>query len=197
MGYDGVPHQGWLWRYLDSAEEWDRRLERRYDEFVARAVEAGVDRRTVASSFDPESAVWTPVQFRQAFGTVEWRSPDAALPSQVVRLADTLATTVDRVRTAEVRIEGDVGRVDGGQVVLPTFDSVLEYVEAAIDEGLDSGPLRAYLDRMGFDVDAFEPLSREFDGRDRVSVAEARELRLRYAERLSRDVRRSRVVRGD
>nr|WP_245902785.1 glutamate-cysteine ligase family protein [Salinigranum rubrum] len=199
MGYDDVPHQGWLWRYLDDADEWDRRLERRYDEFVARAVEAGVDRRTVESSFDPESAVWTPVQFREAFGTVEWRSPDTALPSQVVRLADTLASTVDHLRTTEteVRIEGDTGRIDEEGVVLPTFDSVLDYVEAAIDEGLDSDPLRAYLDRMGFDVDAFEPLSGEFDDRGRLSTAEARNIRLRYADRLAHDVQRSRVVRGD
>ena len=199
MGYDDVPHQGWLWRYLDDVDEWDRRLERRYDEFVARAVEAGVDRRTVESSFDPESAVWTPVQFREAFGTVEWRSPDTALPSQAARLADTLASTVDLLRTTEteVRIEGDTGRIHDGELVLPAFDSVLGYVEAAIDEGLDSDSLCAYLDRMGFDVDAFEPLSGEFDGRDRVSPVEARELRLRYADRLAHDVRRSRVVRGD
>jgi gamma-glutamyl:cysteine ligase YbdK (ATP-grasp superfamily) len=197
MGYDDVPHQGWLWRYLDDVGEWDRRLERRYDEFVARAVEAGVDRRTVESSFDPESAVWTPVQFREAFGTVEWRSPDTALPSQVVRLADTLAATTARVRDAGVRVEGDAGRVDDEAVVLPTFDAVLEYVEVAIDEGLDSRRLRAYLDRMGFEVGAFDPLSAEFDDRDRLTPDAARDLRLRYADRLARDVRRSRAVHGD
>jgi hypothetical protein len=197
MGYDGVPHQGWLWRYLDDTTEWDRRLDRRYDEFVTAAVDAGIDRRTIEASFDPESAIWTPVQFREEFGTVEWRSPDTALPSQVLRLADTLATTVETVRNAEVRIEGETGAIGDDEVVLPAFDSVLEYVETAIDEGIESRELRSYLDRMGFDVRAFEPLSHEFDGRGQLSVEEARELRLQYAVRLERDVRQTPVLRTD
>jgi gamma-glutamyl:cysteine ligase YbdK (ATP-grasp superfamily) len=199
MGYDDVPHQGWLWRYLDSTDEWDRRLERRYDDFVRRAIDAGVDRRTVESSFDPESAVWTPVQFRAAFDTVEWRSPDTALPSQVVRLADSLADVVEHLHTTDttVRIEGDTGRVTDDAVVLPEFDAVLRYVEAAMEDGLDSPALRSYLDRMGFDVGAFEPLSHEFDRHDPVSREEARELRLQYAERLERDVSRATPVRSD
>jgi gamma-glutamyl:cysteine ligase YbdK (ATP-grasp superfamily) len=197
MGYDDVPHQGWLWRYVDSAAEWDRRLERRYEEFVAAAVEAGVDRRTVAANFDPESAVWTPVQFRETFGTVEWRSPDAALPSQVVRLADDVAGLVERVRDAEVRIEGDTGAVTDETVILPTFDAVLEHVDAAIESGLDSAAVRSYLDRMGFDVDAYDPLTHGIDGRETVTAAAAREIRLDHAARLERDVLEARPVRGD
>jgi len=94
MAYDGLPHQGRLWPYIDSTEEWTRRLERRYEEFERAALDAGVDRQSLVSSFDPESAVWTPVQLREEFGTVEWRSPDTALPSDVLRLADTVAETM-------------------------------------------------------------------------------------------------------
>jgi hypothetical protein len=76
LAYDDLPHQGRLWAYVDDTGEWTRRLERRYEEFETAALENGIDRPTVAANFDPESAVWTPVQLREEFGTVEWRSPD-------------------------------------------------------------------------------------------------------------------------
>jgi hypothetical protein len=197
MAYADVPHQGWLWRYIDDVAEWDRRLERRYDDFVTAAVDAGVDRRTVEANFDPESAVWTPVQFRETFGTVEWRSPDAALPTQVIRLADDIASVVDGLRDAEVRIEGDRGHVSDGEIVLPSFDTVLGHVDDAIDPGLDSAPLRSYLDRMGFDVDAYRPLSPDLDVGDSLTPAEARRWRLDAADRLERDVLRAEPVSSD
>jgi gamma-glutamyl:cysteine ligase YbdK (ATP-grasp superfamily) len=197
LAYEGLPHQGRLWRYADDTDAWRRRLERRYEEFVTAALDAGVDRSTVLSNFDPESAVWTPVQLREAFGTVEWRSPDATLPSRVVSVADRIATIVGRLRDVDVRIDGRTGRVTDDAVVLPEFDAVVEYVEAAIGEGLASEAVRSYLDRMGFDVDAYDPLTTELDGRGRVGPDEARELRLDYADRLERDVRRRRSMNAD
>ncbi len=197
MAYDDVPHQGRLWSYADDTDEWTRRLERRYEEFVTAAADAGVDRRAVESNFDPESAVWTPVQLREEFGTVEWRSPDTALPGQVVRLADSLASVVERVGDVDVRIEGDRGRVGDDAIVLPEFETVIEYVNTAIRDGLASEELRSYLDRMGFDVAAHEPTSREIDGRQTVTPTEARELRLEQAERLERDVLGAKVVKSD
>ena len=197
MAYDSVPHQGWLWSYLGDTAEWDRRLERRYDEFVTAAVDAGLDRRTVAANFEPESSIWTPVQLRAEFGTVEWRSPDAALPSQVLRLADAVASLMDHLRETEVRIEGETGRVTDEEIVLPEFDAVLAYANDAIRDGVTADSVRSYLDRMGFDVDAYEPLSAELRGSGPITDAEAREVRLDYADRLARDVRRRRPVRSD
>ncbi len=190
LAYDGVAHQGRLWPYAADADEWTRRLERRHEAFVTAALEAGIDRATVASSFDPESAVWTPVQLRETFSTVEWRSPDTALPSQIVRLADDIAGIVDRVGDTELRVEGETGRVTEETIVLPEFDSVLEYVDAAIRDGLSSTAVRSYLERMGFDVDAYEPVSHDLAGRSNVSIEETRQLRLEYADRLEEDVRR-------
>jgi gamma-glutamyl:cysteine ligase YbdK (ATP-grasp superfamily) len=197
LGYEDVPHQGWLWRYVDDADEWDRRLERRYEEFVTAAIEAGVDRRTVEANFDPESAVWTPVQLREEFGTVEWRSPDAALPSQVVGLADEVASLVGHLGDTEVRIEGETGRVTADEIVLPEFDAVLGYVDEAIETGIASDELRSYLDRMGFDVAAADPLAPRIDRGETITDAEAREIRLEGAARLERDVRRARSIRSD
>nr|WP_235271346.1 glutamate-cysteine ligase family protein [Halorubrum saccharovorum] len=152
------------------------------------------DRRGV---FHPGGAVWIPVKLRAAFSTVEWRSPDAALPSQVVQLADDLVEVVDRAVTTEVQIGGDEGRVTDDAVVLPSFDTVTERVEAAIRDGLESDDVRSYLDRMGFDVDAYKPLSAELRGDEALSAAEARQTRLDYADRLKRDIRPRQPVSGD
>ena len=189
MAYADLPHQGRLWPYAADRAEWTRRLERRYEEFETAAIQAGVDRRAVAANFDPESVVWTPVQLRETFGTVEWRSPDAALPSQVVEVADRVAHVTGRAASAGVRIEGTTGDVSGEAVVLPEFDAVIEHLDAAIREGLASEPLRTYLDRMGFDVGGYESLSATVARGETVSVEEARRLRLEYADRLEREVR--------
>ncbi|AUG48824.1 glutamate--cysteine ligase [Haloarcula taiwanensis] len=196
MAYDSVPHQGWLWSYLEDAEEWDRRLERRYDDFVTAAIDAGIDRRTVAANFDPESAIWTPVQLRDEFGTVEWRSPDAALPSRVLRLADDVASLMDHLRGTKVRIGGATGGVTDEEIVLPEFDAVLDYANDAIRDGV-SADVAAYLDRMGFDVDAYDPVSPTFDRAEPVTEGEAREIRLEHADRLQDDVRQAAPVALD
>jgi hypothetical protein len=187
--YAGLAHQGRLWRYADDRAEWTRRLERRYEEFVREAIEAGIDRRTVATHFDPGSAVWTPVQLREAFATVEWRSPDTALPSRIVRLADDMAGVVERVGHAEVRIGEGEGSVSEGLIDLPPFGTVLERIDGAIEDGLESDAVCAYLDRMGFDTDAYDPVSRELAGSGELTPEDARRLRTEHAQRLARDVR--------
>jgi gamma-glutamyl:cysteine ligase YbdK (ATP-grasp superfamily) len=196
MAYDDVPHQGRLWPYIDDTDEWKRRLERRYDDFVAAAADSGVDRRTVEFNFEPESAIWTPVQLREEFPTVEWRSPDTALPSQVVRLAERVAAVATHASETTLRIEGDEGRVTESGVVVPRFDAVLGYVNAAIRDGLASSSVRSYLERMGFDVDAYHAVTHEIEDRTPVSGDDARRLRLEYADRLEHDVQRAGAVRG-
>ncbi|EMA63524.1 glutamate-cysteine ligase family protein [Halorubrum kocurii] len=195
LAYEHLPRQGELWPYVEDTEEWARRLERRYEAFVTEAVTAGCDRETVEACFTPEDAVWVPVKLRAAFSTVEWRSPDAALPSQVVRLADDLVDVVDRAVTTGVQIGGDEGRVTDDAVVLPSFDAVEARVEAAVRDGLEADEVRSYLERMGFDVDAYEPLSGELQDGGSLSTAEARQTRLDYADRLKRDIRRRRPAR--
>jgi hypothetical protein len=197
MAYALIPRQGTLWPYVDSRIEWGRRLQRRYEEFVTEAVLVGFDREYVEDCFDPENAVWTPVQLREEFSTVEWRSPDAALPSQVVRLADDVASLVERLRDVPVRIDGDAGRVNDEEIVLPEFETVQELTKSAVREGLSSPAVRSHLDRMGFDVDAYDPLTAEIDGPEELSPAAVRRRRLAYADRLERDLRRTRSVADD
>ncbi|MFW5950421.1 MAG: glutamate-cysteine ligase family protein [archaeon] len=197
MAYETLPHQGRLWAYAEDLEEWAKRLEHRYGEFVTQSIIMGFDRDRIESYFGPESAVWTPVQLRERFSTVEWRSPDAALPSQLIRLADDLASIVERLTDSPVRIEGETGRVTPDEIVLPEFDAVEEYVDAAIRDGLASKDVRTYLDRMGFDVGAYDPLTQAVDGPTELTTAQARERRLTYAERLESDARRVSSISAD
>ena len=196
LAYDHLARQGELWRYADSTEGWARRLERRYEEFVTEAVVAGFDRATVESCFDPEGAVWTPVKLRGEFSTVEWRSPDTTVPSQVVRLADDVVGVIERLARPEpeaaVRIGGTDGRVTTDRISLPAFDSLKSLVDEAIREGASSAAVRSYLDRMGFDVSAYEPLTESVRSERPLTAAQARSIRLEYADRLRRDVRQRR-----
>jgi hypothetical protein len=191
MAYDGFAGQGELWPYASTAEAWSQRLADCYDAFVERAVAAGVDRSTVESHYDPalpECAVWAPVKLRTTFGTVEWRSPDTALPSEVVRLAHAMAAVLEHLQTTAVRIGDGPGAVEDDVISLPPFDVVVDHVDTAIHEGLSSEALCAYLSRMGFDVDAFSPFSHALPPNQPMTLAEARQLRLEHADRLRADV---------
>lgn len=194
--YDSLPHQGELWRYAEDTDAWATRLQRRYEEFVTEAILVGFDRGEVEAQFTPESAVWTPVKLREEFSTVEWRSPDTALPSQVLRLADQVGGLIDRlVGDTDVRLGGEPAVTDDA-VVVPAFETVQEYVQMAVRTGLSSPALQTYLTRMGFDVGAFDPLTAEFDATT-VSPAHARELRLTYADRLEGEIRAATPARAD
>lgn len=191
MAYKGFPHQGRLWPYVADRAEWTRRLDECYDAFRTQAASAGVEGATFESCFDPdcpESAVWTPVKLRSQFGTVEWRSPDTALPSHVLQMADTMASIMHRLRTTEVRTGEDPGRIRNREVVLPSFDVVMDHVDAAIREGLASENVRSYLTRMGFAPDAYAPISERLAPDAADSVQDARRLRLHYADQLRKDV---------
>ncbi|MFC7156013.1 glutamate-cysteine ligase family protein [Halomarina halobia] len=189
-GYGRHPRHGQLWDYVDDVEEWNERLDRRYDEFKRAAFERGVDQREVDDHFTSDDAVWTPVRLRKACPTVEWRSPDAALPSETLRLVADVDALLGRLDDVDVRIEGEEGRVTGDAITLPRFERLRDYVDAAIHDGTESTEVRAYLGRMGFDVSSYAPNTHRIDGRDRVTEGEACELRVRSAERLERDVDR-------
>jgi gamma-glutamyl:cysteine ligase YbdK (ATP-grasp superfamily) len=188
--YERFPKHGQLWHYVESVEEWNDRLERRYDEFETAAVESGIDASLFDAHFSPDDVVWTPIRMRKEFPTVEWRSPDTALPSQILRLVGEVNEVMEMLPHRNVRIEGEHGEVSEERITFPEFEPVREYVDRAIHDGLESEELRSYLDRMGFDVDAYEPIAQRIGDRSSVDAVEARELRLEYAGALERDVER-------
>lgn len=109
----------------------------------------------------------------------------------MIRLADHLTEVVETLRDTDVRIEGERGAVTDDAVVLPEFATVLELVDDAIEEGLRSERLGRYLDRMGFAVDAYDPLARAVDCGPELSPAAASRMRLACADRLEREIRQA------
>ncbi|ARS89835.1 glutamate-cysteine ligase family protein [Natrarchaeobaculum aegyptiacum] len=105
--YGACPEQGQLWPYVDSVDEWEARLECSYVNFRERALERGVDPDEFDETFDPYEAVWTPVRLRKAMPTVEWRSPDVALPSQLFDLVEAVADIAERAATQGTVVDGD------------------------------------------------------------------------------------------
>ena len=188
--YEEFPAHGQLWAYVDTVAQWERRLDRRYDEFREAAVEAGIDGEAVDANFTPDDVVWTPIRLRDSMPTVEWRSPDAALPSQILRLVDEVDAVMEQLHHANVHVEGRTGEVTDDEITLPEFDAVCDLAAKAMVDGLDSPDVSAYLERMGFDVPGYDPISMRLqaEGSDHVGAGEAREIRLRYADELERDV---------
>ena len=212
--YEEYPKHGQLWRYVETVGEWHRRLEHCYEEFKSAAVDGDVAAEAVEEHFSVDDVVWTPVRIRDSMPTVEWRSPDAALPSQLLRLADELETVMERLHHTTVRIDGGIegndgrgeaaggivadehsggptarpGHVTGDGIALPAFETVCDLAESAIHDGLASPAVAGYLERMGFSVGDYHPIAARIDGRQYVTKADARDLRLEYASRLEKDV---------
>ncbi|WP_290812257.1 glutamate-cysteine ligase family protein [Halovivax sp.] len=187
--YELFPDHGQLWEYVDTVAEWERRLQARYEEFRTAAIDAGVDADAVDRHFSTDDAVWAPVRLREEMPTVEWRSPDATLPSEILRLTADVDRLMEGLHHTSVQI-GTAGAFDVADdgVTLPPFDELRDLTDAAMHDGLGSATVRTYLDRMGFSPREYDPLSRWIDGPARVSEAEARALRLRCARRLREDV---------
>lgn len=186
--YEFFPLHGQLWDYVNTVGQWERQLDRLFASFKEASMSEGVTEHDIDASFSPQDIVWTPVRLREEMPTVEWRAPDTSLPSQILRLAEEVGAIMEQLHHTEVRIEGDTGEVTDDGIRIPEFDTVLSHVEEAIHEGVASPELSAYLEGMGFDVQAYEPLTQKIDGSSFVSMEEARDIRLEYGELLRRDV---------
>lgn len=193
------------WQYVDSVDAWRQRLEQREEQSGAgeTALAYGGDEPAVHTA-PPADGSWTPVGLRDEPSALEWRAPDTALPSQLLRLTADLETVMDRLHRGMVHVgrygsgerhrdtdAGDditVGHVTNTEIALPRTEIVAELIATAIDVGLDATSVAAYLERMGFAVDDYHPIATRIDGRQYVTRADARELRLEYAGRLEEDV---------
>lgn len=176
-----------LWDYADDLEEWEERVEDLYGTFLDIAAEKGVDPDRVEEHFAPEDTVLNPVRLRHEQPTVEWRAPDTALPSQILRLTRDVGELVAATDRKPVEV-GSVG-VGADRIGVPKFDRLRTLSQLAIRSGLGAQPVRLYLQRLGLDPTAYQPISPDLRGPPTVSEADARTLRLKYAELLRQDVR--------
>ncbi|MFU8866925.1 glutamate-cysteine ligase family protein [Natronococcus sp.] len=194
-GYAEFPRHGQLWNYVENVGEWSRRLDRCFEEFEREALEAGIEQAAVDDNFSVDDVVWTPVRLRDEMPTVEWRSPDAALPSQLLRLTEELYAVMETIHGTNVQIDDDGGGSAAGHVTsegvrLPDYETAFDLAGEAIRTGLESTPVANYLDRMGFSIADYHPIATQIDGRQYVTKSDARELRLEYASRLESDIER-------
>lgn len=196
--YDQCPTQGQLWPYVDSVAEWEHRLEDAYETFRVRAHQRGIDLDRVDDEFDPHTAVWTPVRLREAMPTVEWRSPDTAIPSQIFTLVEGVRSFVERADTLGTSIPPDSSSGPGqkrrprtgGTVPLPSFETVEQVTTAAMHDGVANPRVDGYLRWLGFDPAGYDRPAERFSD-ERLTKRRARQLRLDAARRLEADLERS------
>jgi len=177
-----------LWPYVDSLQEWTDRVDQVFERFKELADSRGVRAETVTDYFEAEDTVLNPVRLRECQPTVEWRAPDAALPSEVIKLAVEVGDLVSQTETKSL----DRGRpgVYPDQIRVPEFSTLEELSQQAIRFGLESKPVEIYLEKMGFDTSMYEPVSAAFRGPPVAGEALARKLRLEQASNLRQDIRR-------
>lgn len=181
-----------LWPYTDDVSEWEDRVRTAYETFQELGAERGVDPDRVADEFAPADTVLNPVRLRSEQPTVEWRAPDTALPSHALQLAADVHRLIDQVTEKPLLETESLARcgVDRDAVRIPEFSLLSSLSDAAIDRGLDSDRVRAYLRQMGFDTTSYSPIASDIDGPKRIDDRRARAVRSRYADHLRADVRR-------
>ncbi|ADJ14112.1 glutamate-cysteine ligase family protein [Halalkalicoccus jeotgali] len=174
-----------LWEYADSMNEWNDRLTGAYEELRALAAERGIDDAEFERHVEPENSVLTPVRLRLGSPTVEWRAPDATLPSQLLALLADVTTAVSALEERSVEI-GEPG-IEDEAVVIPTFEGLRDLTREAIVEGRTPA-IERYLGALGIDSGGYVPISETIDAGEHIDRERARELRLEYAARLREDV---------
>lgn len=167
-------------------EEWNRRLQEYYVEFMILTIDRGVCPDTFEKQFQPENTVLTPVRLRQVTPTVEWRAPDTALPSQIVRLASDIGRLI--YQTENVPVEIGRSGIESDRIGIPESGELQRLTESAIRSGLDSVSVRRYLECMALDWTRYHPVSERIDGPRILSEREARRIRLDHAMELEKDV---------
>ncbi|WEL23752.1 glutamate-cysteine ligase family protein [Candidatus Nanohalovita haloferacivicina] len=174
------PEQRELWPYMDSITEWREKREKLFEKFEKEAEKKGIKPEKFERFFQPENAVWTPVKLRENYPTVEWRAPDTALLTEVIKIVKAVKPIVQKKKRSE----------------LPDFKEVKQASEKAITQGLESREVREYIEKMGADPSDFSPMSQQLDLPEKVSREEAREIRLDVAEKLTEDLEEAKEMIG-
>lgn len=184
-----LPGHSTLWPYARTVEDWQREIDRRFRQFERLARWRGVSSGLVRRIQSPDDALWTPVRLRRRWPTVEYRSPDATLPSETLRLVGDLSRLIDQTRGKPVVVGREVG-VHSAAIVVPPFPTVAALARDAAARGIDSEALVEYLDRLGIEPRRYRPLDRRLPYRRRLRDRERRHLRLALADLFEEDVLR-------
>ncbi len=184
--YEKLSKHGQLWNYTSSREEWENRIETRFNEFKDFAQEKGIDGSKIEEHFRPEDSIWIPVRLREKFGTVEWRSPDSALPGRIIELLEKIRHLVEK--TGDSRLETGKPGIEPGRIVVPEFTELDRLSRNAIYDGQENGEVRRYLEELGFEKQ--DSVSREIDAGASIDRETAKKIRLKYSKKLKQDVKK-------
>lgn len=166
--YKEFPHHGQLWGYIDSVDEWEERIEKRFKEFKQAGKGNGITEEEIERHFSAEDALWTPVRLRYDFPTVEWRAPDTSKPEKVLKLLKSVKKIVEKSSEEEIDT--------------PSFEELEHLSRKAIEEGLQSREVREYLSDLGFTPSKYEDYSEKWKKNEEISSAEACKIRLEAAK---------------
>jgi gamma-glutamyl:cysteine ligase YbdK (ATP-grasp superfamily) len=168
--YRNFPKHGQLWPYVDSVKEWEKRVEKRFEEFREAGKEKGIKEDEIREHFKAYDALWTPVRLRKQFPTVEWRAPDTGNIEDALRMAEESKKIVEKA--SEDKLETEI----------PDFDKVQQLSQRAIRKGLKDSKVRNYLERLGFSPEKYTPYHPDSPGD--LTKKESEKLRLKKAEKL-------------
>ncbi|GAA0238919.1 glutamate-cysteine ligase family protein [Haladaptatus pallidirubidus] len=174
-----------LWPYAKTTEEWDERLAQMYETLKLQAEQLDIPEVEFTHFIQQEDVVLTPVRLREETPTVEWRAPDVALPSQILQFVSDISMLMSLTEEKSVNIGTPGIRLE--EIGIPPFGELRAITATAMNDGL-SERVCQYLAAMRFDINQYEPLAEEIAGEYRLSVADARKIRLEYANRLREDV---------
>ena len=168
--YQDFPQHGQLWRYTDSVQEWEERIEKNFQIFKYKGKTCNISKNKLKKYFSPYNALWTPIRLRKKFPTIEWRAPDSGRIRDTLRMASEIKSIVEK------------------EVDKPKFEEIQNLSRKAINQGLESPEIKTYLSKCGFSVDKYNPISLEIEKNQSISIEQARKIRLKYAKELNREI---------
>jgi hypothetical protein len=105
------------------------------------------------SSSDTDSPTdWQPVALLDGGSRVEWRSLDPTTPTLLVDLIADITTILQQATAHRLSVESFGNGFHGDRLVLPDEEWRAIYAQEAVEKGLSSLLVRAYLERLGIDT---------------------------------------------
>lgn len=168
--YRNLPQHGQLWEYVDSVEEWEERINRRFEKFKESGKDNSISKKEIKEHFNLYDALWTPVRLRKEFPTVEWRAPDTGNIENALRLAEESKQIVEKASEGELEFG------------LLKFEKLERLSRKAIKNGIDDREVRDYLEKLGFKPQKYEKCG--IDLGQEMTVEKAKKVRLNQAKKL-------------
>ncbi|ATW89980.1 hypothetical protein halTADL_3278 [Halohasta litchfieldiae] len=112
----------------------------------------GPSSNDTATAATDSSTDWQPVALLDDGSRVEWRSLDPTTPTLLVDLIADIKTILQQARHHRLSVDSFGNGFHGDRLVLPNEEWRAIYAQEAVEKGLSSLLVRAYLERLGVDT---------------------------------------------